>query len=87
MDVGEFRAGNAAGAFEFLDLFDSIFDVLMPNAYSSGLAASDVEKLIKERSDAKKSRNFARADEIRKQLADQGVVLEDTKEGVRWKRQ
>ncbi len=35
---------------------------------------------------AKKQRNFARADEIRKELAEKGVVIEDSKDGVRWKR-
>ncbi len=42
--------------------------------------------LVAERNAAKKARNFSRADEIRKHLADQGVILEDTKEGMRWKR-
>jgi len=45
-----------------------------------------VDALIAERAAAKKSRNFGRSDEIRTQLAAQGVILEDTKEGVRWKR-
>jgi cysteinyl-tRNA synthetase len=42
--------------------------------------------LIAERAAAKKARNFARADQIRQQLSDQGILLEDTKSGVRWKR-
>ncbi len=86
MDAGEFRAGNVAGALGFLTKFDSIFDVLKPTAKSGGLLDAEVETLIAERASAKKARNFARADEVRKQLADQGVILEDTKEGVRWKR-
>jgi cysteinyl-tRNA synthetase len=45
-----------------------------------------VESLIAERAQAKKSRNFARADQIRQQLLDAGIILEDTKEGARWKR-
>ena len=45
-----------------------------------------IQALIDERSAAKKSRDFARADTIRQQLADEGVVLEDTPQGVRWKR-
>ena len=43
--------------------------------------------LVAERTAAKKSRNFSRSDGIRAQLAAQGIVLEDTKDGVRWKRQ
>lgn len=46
----------------------------------------DIEKLIQERQDARKAKNFARADEIRNMLTDMGIILEDTREGVRWKR-
>lgn len=46
----------------------------------------DIEALIEERQAARKSKNFARADEIRDILAAQGIVLEDTREGVKWKR-
>lgn len=47
---------------------------------------SEIESLIQERQDARKAKNFARADEIRDLLAKQGIVLEDTREGVKWKR-
>ena len=47
---------------------------------------ADIEALIQERQDARKAKNFARADEIRDMLAAQGIVLEDTREGVKWKR-
>jgi cysteinyl-tRNA synthetase len=87
MDSGEFSAGNAAGAHGFLDRFDAVFDVLRPSASAAGLSDAEVDALIGERAAAKKSRNFARADQIRDQLAAQGIVLEDTKDGVRWKRQ
>ncbi len=46
----------------------------------------EIENLIAERQAARKERNFARADEIREQLLKQGIVLEDTREGVKWKR-
>lgn len=46
----------------------------------------DVEALIQERQEARKAKNFARADEIRQQLLEQGIILEDTREGVKWKR-
>ena len=51
-----------------------------------GLSDEDIESLIAERTQAKKTRNFARADQIRNELAEKGVVLEDSKDGVRWKR-
>ena len=47
---------------------------------------SDIEALIEERQKARKEKNFARADEIRDMLAKQGIILEDTREGVKWKR-
>lgn len=50
------------------------------------LLDSDIEALINERQAARKERNFARADEIRNELEAKGIILEDTREGVRWKR-
>lgn len=47
---------------------------------------AEVEALIQERQEARKAKNFARADEIRDTLAAQGIILEDTREGVKWKR-
>ena len=47
---------------------------------------AQIEELIQERQEARKARNFARADEIRDTLAAQGIILEDTREGVKWKR-
>ena len=46
----------------------------------------DVEALIQERQAARKAKNFARADEIRQMLLEKGIILEDTREGVKWKR-
>ena len=86
MDAGEFPVGDVPGALEFLGRFDSIFDVLKPTAHAGGLSDADVDALIAERTAAKKAKNFGRSDEIRAQLAAQGLILEDTKEGVRWKR-
>ncbi|WP_053504038.1 cysteine--tRNA ligase [Xanthomonas oryzae] len=57
--------------------------------FSRGTDAGDdarITALVQERSAAKKAKDFARADAIRKQLADEGIVLEDTPQGVRWKR-
>jgi cysteinyl-tRNA synthetase len=51
-----------------------------------GLTDEAIEALIAERTQAKKHRNFARADQIRKDLTDKGIVIEDSKDGVRWKR-
>jgi cysteinyl-tRNA synthetase len=51
-----------------------------------GLSDQAIEALVSERTQAKKTRNFPRADAIRVELLAKGVVLEDSKDGVRWKR-
>lgn len=86
MDGGSFLAGNLASALALLGHFDSIFDVLEPTTSEGALDDAQIEARISERIQAKKLRNFSRADEIRKELLEHGVVLEDTKEGTRWKR-
>jgi cysteinyl-tRNA synthetase len=50
------------------------------------LPDDEIMKLIEERSNARASKDFARSDEIRDRLKDKGIVLEDTKDGVKWKR-
>lgn len=50
------------------------------------LLDQDIEELIKERQRARKEKNFQRADEIREELSKKGIILEDTREGVKWKR-
>jgi cysteinyl-tRNA synthetase len=50
------------------------------------LTDADVDALIAERNTARKQRNFKRSDEIRDELAAKGIVIEDSKDGVRWKR-
>ena len=50
------------------------------------LSDQAIDALIAERTQAKRQRNFARADQIRKELAEKGIVIEDAKDGVRWKR-
>jgi cysteinyl-tRNA synthetase len=51
-----------------------------------GLSDEAINALVEERTAAKKARNFARADAIRAELTAKGVVIEDSKDGVRWKR-
>jgi len=53
---------------------------------AEGMSDAEVDRLIEERNAAKKARDFAKSDAIRKQLADAGIVVEDTKDGIRWKR-
>jgi cysteinyl-tRNA synthetase len=53
---------------------------------AEGMPDAEVNRLIEERNAAKRARDFAKSDSIREQLAESGVILEDTKDGVRWKR-
>src|SRR5579885_649683 len=86
LDAGEFRAANAPAALDLLAQFDAVFDVLKPSVQGAALTDEQIEARVAERTAAKKARDFARADQIRQTLLDQGVILEDTKSGVRWKR-
>ncbi|WP_444931559.1 cysteine--tRNA ligase [Microbulbifer sp. SSSA002] len=52
-----------------------------------GISAEEIEVLIEERAQSKKNRDFARADEIREELKSKGVVLEDSREGTKWRRE
>jgi len=54
--------------------------------FEEKLADKQVEQLILERNEARKNKEFIRSDEIRDQLKEQGIVLEDTPQGTRWRR-
>ena len=86
LDTREFLAGNAAGARKVLEQFDQVFQVLQPSRQAGGISEAEIEKLIADRAAAKKARDFALSDKIRAQLLEQGVIIEDTKDGARWKR-
>jgi cysteinyl-tRNA synthetase len=86
MDTGEFREGNVPGALDVVSRFDGVFDVLRPTLAASALADTEIDAMIAERAAARKARDFARADQVRAALLEKGVILEDTKDGVRWKR-
>ena len=64
--------------------FDAVLGVF--GKEETAMLDEDIERLIEERQEARRNRNFARSDEIRDELLALGIVLEDTKEGVRWKR-
>nr|WP_289038571.1 cysteine--tRNA ligase [uncultured Allobacillus sp.] len=70
----------------FIELFDEITGVLGLKLETEELLDEEIEQLIEERVQARKDRNFGRADEIRDLLDEKGIVLEDTPQGTRWKR-
>ncbi|GEC92626.1 cysteine--tRNA ligase [Brevibacillus brevis] len=71
----------------YMDLLVELTEVLgLEIAEEQELVDSKIDALIEERTEARKARNFARSDEIRDLLAAKGIVLEDTPQGVRWRR-
>ena len=98
IDSGKFGQEDAAAAQDFLAKFDEVFAVIAENdagklkelgygAGGDGLSDSEIEAVIAERQAARQRRDFAKSDEIRKKLAESGIILEDSKDGsVRWKR-
>jgi cysteinyl-tRNA synthetase len=98
MDRGEFRVGDAAPVLDVMEKFDAIFAVLRDDdaeklrslGISQGSEApsdAEVEALVAERQAARKRRDFAASDRLRDQLAERGIILEDSRDGgVRWKR-
>jgi len=98
IDQGNFRQGDVSAVQQFLSTFDRVFAVLDDNdgeklralGYGkpeSGPSDAEIDQLVAERNSAKKKRDFATADRIRRELADRGIIIEDAKDGsVRWKR-
>jgi cysteinyl-tRNA synthetase len=98
VDRGEFRQGDAVPVLAALESFDAIFAVLYDDdgeklcalgfaPDSPPLSDAEIEALVAERQAARKRRDFAASDRIRDQLAERGVILEDSRDGgVRWKR-
>ncbi len=97
MDRGEFRQGDVAPVEQTLQRFDAIFSVLTDDdaerlralGMGADTAPSDaeIEALVAQRQAARKARDFAASDRIRQELAERGILLEDTRDGgIRWKR-
>ena len=75
---------NKTELLELLQRFDSVLNIFGDEARE--MLDSEVQSLIDQRQEARRRRDFGRADEIRHELAARGIILEDTKDGVRWKR-
>jgi cysteinyl-tRNA synthetase len=86
-DVLEDRDGEPTRrALEWAEKSGRMSEVAPELIAAQSLTDAGIEALVAERTAAKKARNFARADQIRGELAEKGVILEDSKDGVRWKR-
>jgi cysteinyl-tRNA synthetase len=78
------KSENQKELLELLNRFDSVLNIL--GQPQSEMLDSEIQALIDERQEARHRRDFTRADEIRDLLAQRGVILEDTKDGVRWRK-
>jgi len=98
LDRGEIRNDDVPKILETMRKFDAIFAIL-PNdddeklrqlgylSEDAGLSDANIEKLVAERQAARLARDFSHSDEIRRRLADSGIILEDIRDGgIRWKR-
>lgn len=70
----------------FMSEFETLFDVLGLSLKDEELLDEEIEALIEKRTQARKERNFQLADEIRDQLKEMNIIIEDTPQGIRWKR-
>lgn len=75
---------NLAGILGLLQRLPEVF--LQSDVSDGQMSVAQIEQLIAERLDARRSKNFAEADRLRKLLADSGIVLEDSSQGTTWRR-
>jgi cysteinyl-tRNA synthetase len=85
LDSNAVSKEEAAKVSEAISLFDSVLDVI-PKTEEEALP-KEVEELIKKREEARKAKDWKNADAFRQQLKAMGFVVEDTAQGVRWKRE
>ena len=71
---------------EVYQIFSDVLGVPLKGNQQDDLLDEEIEQLIEERNEARKNKDFARADEIRDHLKEQNIILEDTPQGVRFKR-
>ena len=78
------QEGNQHELLDLLKRFDSVLNIF--GTEQQEMLDGEIQNLIDERQEARRRRDFRRGDEIRDELAGRGIILEDTKDGVRWKR-
>ncbi|EMJ66640.1 cysteine--tRNA ligase [Leptospira sp. P2653] len=86
LDTNQTDSKQRVEFIQILAYYDRIFGILNFESSKDPLIDSEIDSLIEERQTARKNKNFARSDAIRDQLLAQGILIEDTKDGVRWRR-
>jgi len=76
---------DAEKAIALMHDFDSVFGILKRKE-EKGEISEEIKQLIEKREEARKNKNWAEADRIRDELKEKGIILKDTKDGVRWER-
>jgi cysteinyl-tRNA synthetase len=84
LDTGDFGVDDRGAVLELIGRIDSVLGVIGED--EEEMLDPEIEAKIEERNGARRSRNFALADQIRDQLLARGILLEDTPQGTRWKR-
>ncbi|MFW6366988.1 MAG: DALR domain-containing protein, partial [Spirochaetota bacterium] len=80
------NSADAERIMKVLGDIDSVFGfIFMAEEKKMKISEEKIEALIRERTEARDNRDFARSDEIRDYLLERGVILEDSREGTRWK--
>jgi cysteinyl-tRNA synthetase len=85
LDAGEVGEADRAKVMAFIEKMDAVFDIL-PAADAAAEADADIAALVKQREEARRTKNWAEADRIRDELAARGVTIKDTPEGTVWKK-
>lgn len=83
IDRGSVTPSEAASVISFLQNINEVLGIF---SFEREMLPEEIEALIEERTRARTEKNFARADEIRDTLLERGIVLEDTRDGTRWKK-
>jgi cysteinyl-tRNA synthetase len=86
MTAGNLHDGNRSEILEWFDVVDSRLAIIPSSSTDSAVEDKEIEALVAKRVEARRDRNFSESDRIRQKLTDLGVIVEDTREGMKWRR-
>ncbi len=91
LTAGELQEDNRAEILDWLKIVDERLAIVPPMEHAvqdekTAGEAQEIEALVQKRNEARRNRDFALSDQIRQQLSDRGILIEDTREGTKWRR-
>jgi len=86
MTAGNLHEDNRREILEWFEVVDSRLAIIPTSSPDIAVEEKEIEALIAKRVEARRERNFAESDRIRQKLTDLGVIVEDTREGMKWRR-